>query len=194
MKKLIVKICRFFWKIRTFFHKVKVQVWRTVIKSSFAECGKNVYLEYGSIFKPEVIHVGNDVSIGAYCRIQGIKGHIYIGNHIMIASFVTMSSGNHRTDIVGRYMKSVKTEEQLPENNQDIVIEDDVWIGTKAVILKGVRIGRGSVIGAGAVVTRDVPPYSIYTGVPESKIRRRFTDAQIEEHENILKKMEMKKD
>ena len=82
-------------------------------------------------------------------------------------------------------MKSLST-----QNDGQVVIEDDCWIGSNATILKGVRIGRGSVIGAGAIVSKDIPPYSIYTGVPEVKIRRRFTDAQIEQHEKLLKENE----
>lgn len=69
----------------------------------------------------------------------------------------------------------------------DVVIESGCWIGTRAIILKGVTIGRGSVIGAGAVVTKDVPPYSIYVGVPERKCFSRFTEQEIEKHEEMLK-------
>ncbi|MCA9936785.1 MAG: hypothetical protein KC415_22775 [Anaerolineales bacterium] len=57
--------------------------------------------------------------------------------------------------------------------NAPIVIEDDVWIGFQAVILPGVTVGKGSIIGAGAVVTKDVPPYSIMGGVPARLIRQR---------------------
>ena len=67
-----------------------------------------------------------------------------------------------------------------------IHIEDDVWIGANAIILRGVKIGKGSVIAAGSVVTKDVERYCIYGGVPAKKIRQRFTDEQIEEHERTL--------
>lgn len=68
----------------------------------------------------------------------------------------------------------------------DVVIEEGCWIGTRAIILKGVRVGKGSVIGAGAIVTKDVPPYSIYVGVPSMKILPRFTKEEILEHESRI--------
>lgn len=81
-------------------------------------------------------------------------------------------------------MSDIQESEKLPENDQNVVIEDDVWIGTGAIILKGVTIGRGAVIAAGAVVTKDVPPYTIY--ISENKQKRRFNDEQIMEHEKRL--------
>ena len=185
---LILKIvCIPFYYVISFFKKLYIQGWRYVNKSKFACCGKNVYLEYGSIFSNSKIYIGNDVNIRRNCIIQSGKANIYIGNHVMITSYVTMNAGNHRIDIVGKNMKEIKMSEKLPENDRDIVIEDDVWIGQKATILNGVHIGRGSVIGAGAIVTKDVPPYTIYTGIPEKKMRRRFNDEQIQKHEKILK-------
>ena len=66
------------------------------------------------------------------------------------------------------------------DNKGDITLGNDVWIGYEAVILAGVTIGDGAIIGARAVVTRDVPPYAIVGGVPARLIRRRFDDATIE--------------
>ena len=191
MSKIKDAVCSCLWGIYELGAKVRTHIWRNVAKRRFAECGERVLLEYGSIFRYDKIHIGNDVNIRAYCRIQGDPAHIYIGNHVMITSFTTINAGNHRIDLVGKVMKEVTKDEKLPENDRDVVIEDDVWIGMGASILNGVRIGRGSVIGAGAVVTRDVPPYSIYTGVPEKRVRRRFTDEQIAEPERILKERNM---
>ena len=67
-----------------------------------------------------------------------------------------------------------------------MVIEDGCWIGANVTILKGVTIGRGSVVAAGAVVTRSCPPYSIIGGVPARVIKPRFTAEEIEEHESLL--------
>jgi acetyltransferase-like isoleucine patch superfamily enzyme len=68
------------------------------------------------------------------------------------------------------------------------VIEDDVWVGYGAIIISGVRIGKGSIIASGSVVTKDVEPYSIYGGVPAKKIGNRFAnDADLHEHIRLYK-------
>ena len=68
-----------------------------------------------------------------------------------------------------------------------MVIEDGVWMGCNVIVLKGVKVGRGAVVAAGAVVTKDVPPYAIVGGNPAKVIKFRFTDEQILEHERYLK-------
>ena len=78
------------------------------------------------------------------------------------------------------------SKDKLPENDAAVVIEDDVWTGANVTILKGVTIGRGSVVAAGAVVTKSCPPYSIIAGVPAKVVKMRFTPAEIEKHERIL--------
>lgn len=151
----------------------------------FKIVGKHVYIGANGIFTHRNISIGNDVYIGANAVFQSTFGEIKIGNHIMFGPGVNIHGGNHKINEIGTLMKH--TSDKQPGDDGIVVIEDDCWIGANAVILTNVTIGKGSVIGSGAVVTRDVPPYSIYTGVPEKKIRRRFTDEQIIEHEKILK-------
>jgi acetyltransferase-like isoleucine patch superfamily enzyme len=94
-------------------------------------------------------------------------GSITIGNGVHIAPHVIIFAANHifaDTDIP-IYKQGT---EKAP-----IVIEDDVWVASNVVITAGVRIGRGSVIGAGAVVTKDIPPWSVAVGVPARVIRTR---------------------
>ena len=74
----------------------------------------------------------------------------------------------------------VKNITEAWDNKGDIVIGNDVWIGYEAVILAGVTIGDGAVIGARAVVTKDIPPYTIVGGVPAKPIRKRFTQETID--------------
>ena len=82
--------------------------------------------------------------------------------------------GAHRYDLVGKTMIEVTEDERLPENDQDVIIEDDVWIGQNAIILKGVRVGEGSIIGAGSLVTKDVPLYTIHVGIHDTMENRGF--------------------
>lgn len=76
---------------------------------------------------------------------------------------------NHDYTVRDKWMKN-----SYRYPNKNVVIEEDVWIGANAIILPEVTVGKGSVIGAGAVVTKDIPPYSIYTGISERKLRKRF--------------------
>ena len=130
--------------------------------------------------------MGDNVVIGDGSTIMSTLSNIYIGNNVITGPNITIRGGDHRIDMVGKYIIDVGEEEKLHENDKDVIIEDDVWIGQNAIILKGVTIGEGSVIGAGSIVTKDVPPYTIHVGVHSPCEFRRFTDEQIEEHRRIL--------
>lgn len=97
-------------------------------------------------------------------------GTIEIGDYVLIGSNVTISSGRHPIDGAAPPVFA------RPVKPSPIRIEDDVWIGAGAVIMPGVTLGRGSVIGANAVVTKNTAPYSISVGIP-AKVLRYRTDA-----------------
>lgn len=112
---------------------------------------------------------------------------IRIGAYCSIASGVEFGAGgDHRTDWVSSYPFRVRWglpgayEDGHPRSQPDIVVGNDVWIGSQALIMPGVTIGDGAVIGARAVVTRSVRPYAVVVGVPAHEVRRRFEDEQVE--------------
>lgn len=110
------------------------------------------------------------LSIGEYSQVNPgsvIYGRVHLGNHVMIGPNVTISGGNHRFDRVDVPMMFQGSSER------GIFIEDDVWIGANAVITDGVRIGKGAVVGAGSVVTRDVCAGAIVHGAKASMFRSR---------------------
>lgn len=156
------------------------------LRKQFKSCGKTTVIDVGShIAGKEHISIGENVYIGPGAVMYSTVAFLMIGSHVNFGPNVTIITGNHRIDVVGKYMSDIQEDEKLPENDQNVMIEDDVWIGASAIILKGVTIGRGAVIAAGAVVTKDVSPYTIY--ISESKQKRRFNDKQIIEHEKRLK-------
>ena len=109
------------------------------------------------------------VIIGDHCSIHEfcfLSGNITIGNAVRIANKVSIQAGNHGI------ARSALIKDQA-SISKPIIINDDVWIGTSAVILPGVQVGTGAVIGAGAVVTKDISPYSIVAGVPAREIGKR---------------------
>lgn len=112
------------------------------------------------------------------------------GKKVLFGPHPTIITGDHRIDVLGKYIADVTVEEKFVngENQYDqpVTIEDDVWCGANVTILKGVTIGRGSVVAAGAVVTKSFPPYSIIGGVPAKLLKMRFTEEEIKKHEEAL--------
>ena len=149
-------------------------------------CGDNVKFGDNVDITWNNCSIGEDVYIGKGCQFMCSDAELTIGNHVMFGPNVTIVTGDHRTDIVGKYMSKVTVADKLPENDLPVAIEGDNWIGANATILKGVNIGRGAIVASNALVINDVPPYSIVGGVPAKTIRIRFTEEEIYEHESKL--------
>jgi maltose O-acetyltransferase len=135
------------------------------VKEFIKSFGKNITLESGVFFGDgRDIEIGNNAQINEECWIRNCK----IGDDVMIAPYVMILNYGHNIDDT-----SVPMISQGVKYYEATVIENDVWIGARAVILPGVKIGRGSVIGAGSVVTKDVDAFSIVGGNPAKLIRSR---------------------
>ena len=105
----------------------------------------------------------------------------------MFGSGVHIHGGNHIYNIPGVFMDEVKKEDG---HDGKVLIQDDVWIGSNAIIVAGgknLTIGEGSIIAAGAIVTKDVEPFSIMAGIPAKKIKERFEGHELEIHKRFLK-------
>ena len=110
-----------------------------------------------------------DVMIGDHTRIglhNTIIGPVTIGSHVNLAQGITITALNHN------FENSKKRIDEQGVSTSAVVIEDDIWIGANAVVLPGVTIGHHSVVAAGAVVTKDVPPHSLVAGVPAKVIKQ----------------------
>jgi len=112
------------------------------------------------------LKVGNNSSIGPYSYI-GCSGYIEIGDNVMMSPRVSIYSENHNFSETDRPMIEQGVTRSF------VIIEDDCWIAANAVILAGVTVGKGSVIAAGSIVTKDIPPYSIFGGNPARIIKSR---------------------
>jgi acetyltransferase-like isoleucine patch superfamily enzyme len=155
-------------------------------KAMLKKCGKHVVIGKGSSMTYRNISVGDSVSIGKNAMFMCTRAEIIIGNHVMFGPSVFMITGGHQTDVVGRYMDSIQDNEKSPENDKDIVLEGDNWIGANAIILKGVTIGQGAVVAAGSVVTRNVPSYCIVGGIPAKVIKERFNPDEKAKHISLI--------
>ena len=132
----------------------------------FDKCGKNINVEKGVDFgNGNGIEIGNNSGLGVNCSV---RGPLFMGDNIMMGPDVIIMTSSHKFDNV-----SVPMNQQGASPKQKVTICDDVWIGTRVIILPGIKIGQGSIIGAGAVVTKDVPDYAIVGGVPATIIKYR---------------------
>jgi acetyltransferase-like isoleucine patch superfamily enzyme len=155
-------------KIREFIIPIRVLIF-SKINEYLVESQKHMLLKqlnsYGEgchfywpfyISDPGNLEIGNHVSIGTYVHMW-CHGGIKIGDRVMIGSHTAITSVTHDYEQENMRPTSVR---------KKVIIEDDVWIGTHSVILPGVAVGKGAVIGANSVVTKDVEPYSIVFGSP----------------------------
>ena len=125
------------------------------------EIGAGTRIRKWSCFKPYggSISIGKNCTVNSFCHFSG-NGGIEIGDNVMIATQCVLVSANHnfsRTDVPIR---------EQGETRAKITIEDDVWLGAGVKVLAGVTLHKGAVIGAGAVVTADIPEYAVAVGVP----------------------------
>lgn len=163
----------------------KYVVWRRYKIGRNFHCGRDTFL-----WAKERLEIGDNFYLGKH---SSIETNCVIGNNVIIANHV---------GIVGRYDHNyqqvgvpVRLAMQIRDDDYDwkgkgelTVIGDDVWIGYGAIILSGVRIAKGCIIAAGALVTKDTEPYSIYAGSPAKKVKGRFrTDEEKIRHAKTLK-------
>ena len=154
---------------------------------------KNNYTYATSVFDIENVKVGKYTYGGISVSNDVKDAKLVIGNFCSIAENVHFMLGSeHALNHISTYPFQVyfMGADREAISKGDIIVKDDVWIGRNALIMSGVNIGQGAVIAAGAVVTKDVPPYAIVGGVPARVIRYRFGQEIIEKlvdinYENI---------
>ncbi|MBK8480813.1 MAG: acyltransferase [Proteobacteria bacterium] len=136
------------------------------------ELGDHVFVKRGAcvVAKSARLQVGSHVAIGARATLLATHAEIVIGDYCRLAGDVFVSTANHRFEDPTRPVI------QQGFRYQPVVIGRDVWIGQRAIVLPGVHLGDGSIVAAGAVVTRDVPALAVVAGVPARVIKQRGSD------------------
>jgi acetyltransferase-like isoleucine patch superfamily enzyme len=127
-----------------------------------------IFFKYSSYWKPgPSMIIGKHVFIGRGCEFN-ITARIEVGDETMISSGCKFIDHDHGVELSDQRIGA------LPHQEAAITLEEDVWLGVNVVVLKGVTIGHGAVVGAGAVVTRSIPACEIWAGVPARKIGNRI--------------------
>lgn len=164
ISRFLFNICRHLPRSYKFGGKLAKRLRAKTAKGFIRYCGKNVNIERGAVISSK-LSIGDNSGVGLNCDCGG---ELHIGNDVMMGPECVIISKNHafdRTDIPMR-LQGYKEE-------QPCFIGNDVWIGRRVMIMPGVHIGNGCIIAAGAVVTKDIPDYTIAGGVPAKVIKIR---------------------
>lgn len=164
IKNLLYGLYRFIQSIIAFlpFFYIRLLWIKVVIK----KVGKNVYISRRfDIRSPRNISIGNDVVINKNVLLDGRGAELLIGDNVDIAQDVQIWTQEHDINSSNHSL-----------NSSRVIINDFVWIASRATILPGVEIGKGAVIASGAVITKNVEPYTVVGGVPAKKIGERNKD------------------
>lgn len=138
---------------------------RAFLAKGFIEhCGKHVNIDKRTSFSSH-LNIGDYSGIGKGSFLQG---YVTIGNHVLMGAECLIYTENHNFNRM-----ECTIDQQGYQEPRPVIIGDDVWIGSRVIILPGVSVGNGAVIGAGSVVTHDVPPYAIVGGNPAKVIKYR---------------------
>ena len=174
----------------------QIKSWRRGLHSLFSQYilpfDHNRYAKIGvnSIVMNNSHVVPSNMEIGENCIIQDKlnfitnKGRLLVKKYSVISSGVTIVPDSHRLTVGVPFFLSAIA--HINDVEGIVCIDEDCWIGTGAILIGNVHIGRGSIVAAGAVVTKDVPPYAVVAGVPARIIATKFNKDQIISHERVL--------
>ena len=156
--------------------KVRASYWRIFCES----VGANTrIMSRVSIMSPNKVNIGQEVFINKDTTISATSGKITIGDYCMIANNCNLIATNHG------YLDNIKPMFIQDVYGGPITLEEDVWLGANVVVCPNVKIGRGAIIGANSVVTKDIEPFSIAGGIPAKHIKYRFDEEKRSEAMNI---------
>lgn len=165
--------------VRYLFNSIRTW-WLFHFRYPWVQYGGFIRVMRGTSFAKMDIKLGNNVQFGQYCDIAT---DCVIGNNVLFAGLVRLVGRRDHT-----FDEVEKTIWEGERGNSGItVIEDDVWIGNGSIVIGGLKIGAGSVVAAGSVVTKDIPPCEIWGGIPAKKIRDRFEGKDKERHLRFLR-------
>lgn len=152
----------------------------------FGKCGSNTILLYPfRISSVKDIYLSENVKVSAGLVVINSPGEkVVIKKNTSVAANCTIVTNSHRSTVsVPQFLLGPS---HLNDKSADVIINEDVWVGTNVTILAGVELGRGCIVSAGAVVTKSVPPYALVVGSPARIVKKKFSVNQILEHEKSL--------
>ena len=164
---------------KTFVNDIYILLRKYKFKANWRKNNKHNTTTPNTVFDPNYVSIGKatygDLNIIQFASIH----HLRIGNFVSIAQDVSfILDAEHYTNHLSTFpfkVKYLEIEKEESFGKGDIIIDDDVWIGYRSIIMSGVHIGQGAIIAAGSIVTKDIPPYAVVGGIPAKIIKYRFS-------------------
>lgn len=156
-------------------------------KSSLGSCGKNAVIEYPVLFEnPKGVFIEENACIRMGCHIVNAENEkVIIKKYTVLAPDCVIVADNHRSTVgIPHFLLAAS---HVNDQSADVIIEEDVWVGIRVTLLPGTHLGRGCIIGAGSVVSGDIPPYALAIGSPAKVVKKIFSDVEaVMRHEKAL--------
>lgn len=155
-------------------------------KKKLGKCGKGTKIEYPVYFQsPESIFIEDYCQIRRGCTIiNSPNERVIIKKYSLLSINATIVSQNH-VSTVGIPIVLLAPS-HINDKRNDLIIEEDVWLGANVTLITGAKLGRGCIVAAGALVNKEVPPYAVVAGIPARIIAVKFSKEQILQHESVL--------
>lgn len=182
---IIVKFIKHFFseKTRVFLYNFSAPYFRNTNPKNYAFCGSNVDLNGPLYLDPKQVYLENHTRLQQGIRIISNKGKLHVKEFTAIGANCVIIPGAH-TPTVG--LPQYLSTSHINDIDREIVIEEDCWIGAGSFLLSHCHIGRGAIVAASSVVTKEIPPYAVVAGSPAKIIACRFSIEQILKHEASL--------
>lgn len=152
--------------------------------SNYGKLGRYSVVKSNSSLVPRNMYIDDWCIIQDRVNFISLNGKLIVKKYSVISSGCTVVPASHRLTVGVPFF--LTTTDHINDSEGNIIIDEDCWIGAECILLPNIHIGRGVVVGAGSVVTKDVPPYAVVAGIPAKIIATKFTTDQILRHESIL--------
>lgn len=169
-------------------NKISNQIYDSYYMRKFKKCGADLrFHPKNSTFAYSKISIGNRVFINSRAYFSAPNGNIVIGDDVLIGADVFLAAGHHSYDKVGLTIN----DQGYEGTEENIILENDVWIASRTIVLGNVTIHEGTIVGAGSMVLHDLPPYCLCVGNPKCQaIKYRYSDDELMQHLLIKGKTE----
>lgn len=185
VKKWIKRTFAPLFRLRDCLQTIKGDYYLPLKRSKYGSFDKGAIIQVPcSICNPNLIHIGEKAILRRGFSFDGTEARFVFKKYSISGRNLSVVTGNH-TKTVGLPISLVATW-HINEKSAEVVVEEDVWLGTNCTLLPGTHIGRGAIIGANSLVNKEIPPYAVAVGTPCRIIRPSLSIEQILRHEAII--------